>query len=114
MTDQTPALEPTLTADDKAILRALPDVHDLEAQAVDIWEIGRRLNRTDLREVRQVLDGLDRFGYVARFSFRVSTGRADGWLRTQRAQDLLNPPAAPQPDQTLLALDATDPTETTP
>jgi hypothetical protein len=64
-------LEPKLTRYDERVLSRLDqwtelrDHRDEPLRWMDAWDVGRLLGVYNLDELRNVLDGLERFGYVA-------------------------------------------------
>jgi hypothetical protein len=63
------ALEPALSAYDKRVLAALDEWTMGRAADLDwrtAWAVAERVQDDDVAGVRRILDGLERFGYVAR------------------------------------------------
>jgi hypothetical protein len=97
MAERSGVLEPTLTAYDKKVLKALPDPDSdgaCKGDGLDIWDVGRELNETDLKELLRILNGLEHFGLA--FSFGGRTGsRADRWERTAKSNAALGEGLSP-------------------
>ena len=62
-TESSGVLEPSLSALDKRVLRAIPDD---ESPAIDVWDLGRALDEMDLPTLLQILRGMEHFGLVYR------------------------------------------------
>lgn len=81
------ALEPELTAFDKRVLAALPVWGDTWPEMVTAWVVAERVGDDDVKLIRQVLDGLVRFGYAT----SEGLGR---WKRWAAWQERVLPEAA--------------------
>lgn len=85
-------LEPTLTAGDLKVLRALPpwsrpwDPDYSQDHPVSVWRVGEKLRVMDLEDLHRTLAGLDHLGYAYRCGF-AGARRPVRWMRTERGDE---------------------------